>query len=77
MKIHIHIVPWSKKQSIEELWLDIFWNKLYKIKLQAKPINGEANEALIEFLSEHYKTPKRNIKIISWFTSREKLVEIV
>lgn len=76
MKIHVHIVPWSKKSSIDYLWEDIFWNKSYKVKISAKPVDGEANKALIEFLAQHFDIPRRNVKIISGFTSREKLVEI-
>ncbi|MFZ5341499.1 MAG: DUF167 domain-containing protein [Patescibacteria group bacterium] len=46
------------------------------MKISAKPVDGEANKALIEFLAQHFDIPRRNVKIISGFTSREKLVEI-
>lgn len=48
-----------------------------KIKLTATPTGGEANEALIKFLSKEWNIPKSNIKIKSGHTSRIKLIEIV
>ncbi|MEN6350599.1 MAG: DUF167 domain-containing protein [Syntrophomonas sp.] len=47
-----------------------------KIKLTAPPVDGEANQALIAFLSEFFKLPKKNVEIIKGETSRQKLVFI-
>lgn len=76
MKININIIPWAKKEEIFDLGNDLFGNKAYKIKINAKPIDGEANKRLIEYLSEYFKLPKRKIKILSWLTSRDKVVDI-
>lgn len=45
-----------------------------KVKLTAAPIEGKANKALIEFLSETFKVPKTSITIVKGETSREKTV---
>ena len=47
-----------------------------KIRLQAPALEGHANEALIEFLSELLKTPKSAVRILSGERSRMKRVEI-
>ena len=47
-----------------------------KIKLTAAPTDGEANEALIKFLSKEWDIPKSKIKIKSGHSSRTKLIEI-
>ncbi len=47
-----------------------------KVKLTAPPVDGEANQALINFLSSYFKIPKRNITLLKGETSRHKLVEI-
>jgi len=47
-----------------------------KIRLQAPALEGHANEALIEFLSELLKTPKGAVRILSGERSRMKRVEI-
>ncbi len=76
MKIHVQVVPLSKVQSIEELWLDMFWLRMFKVKLKAKPVDWDANKELIDSLSVHFDTIKKNIKILTWHTSKNKLIEI-
>ena len=49
-------------------------NKIYRINLKAKPIEGEANKELIKFLS---KELKRNVRIFSGFRSKEKIIEVI
>jgi hypothetical protein len=51
-------------------------NEVYKIRLHAKPIDGEANEALIAFLAQHFSTAKKNIRIVRGANNRHKIVEI-
>lgn len=47
-----------------------------KVKVQAPPVEGKANEALLEFLSERLGLPVRQFKILGGAKSRDKLVEI-
>jgi uncharacterized protein len=47
-----------------------------KIKLKAPPVDGKANEALIEFLSDILGVPRRQITLLSGLTSRQKRVAI-
>ena len=47
-----------------------------KIALTAPPLDGKANEALIEFLSKLLKTPKRDISITKGLTSKQKTLFI-
>jgi uncharacterized protein YggU (UPF0235/DUF167 family) len=35
-----------------------------RIKLAASPVDGDANEELIKFLTEYYKVPKSKYKIL-------------
>jgi hypothetical protein len=48
-----------------------------KVRLQARAVEGKANEALIEFLAAHFRVPRRNVRIVSGLKSRRKRVEIV
>ena len=47
-----------------------------KVRLAARAVDGQANDALIEFLASHYKVAKRSVRILSGFKSRQKRVEI-
>jgi uncharacterized protein (TIGR00251 family) len=47
-----------------------------KVRLHAPPVDGAANEALVEFLSGQLEIPKRAVRIVSGHSSRSKTVEI-
>ena len=47
-----------------------------KVRLQARAVDGKANEALIEFLAEHFRVPRRNVRITAGLKSRQKRVVI-
>jgi|GEM_PF-6322180 len=43
MRIHVHVVPGSKKQSVEKQGTDIYGHDIYKVKIAEKPVDGAAN----------------------------------
>ena len=47
-----------------------------KVKVTAPPVEGLANQALIDFLSRELEVPRRNVCIVSGFSSRTKVIEI-
>jgi uncharacterized protein (TIGR00251 family) len=47
-----------------------------KISLTAPPVNGRANEACIEFLSDLLKLPRSAVTITSGQSSRNKVVRV-
>ena len=47
-----------------------------KVRLAARAVDGKANAALIEFLAEHFKVPRRSVRIESGLKSRQKRVVI-
>lgn len=48
-----------------------------KIKLQSPPVEGKANDCLVEFLSDILGLSKSKIKVIKGETSREKSVLLI
>ena len=67
--------PWAKQEKLDKQ-LDLEGNEVYKVWIRAKPIDGEANKSLVDFLSEYFKTPKNKISILKGHTSRYKTVSI-
>ena len=47
-----------------------------EVRVMAAPVDGAANEALIELLAARLSLPKRAVRITAGATSREKMVEI-
>ena len=71
MIIKIYIQPGASKNEIVGKPGDAI-----KIRLTSPPIEGRANEALVDFLAKEYKVPKSQITIIRGHKSRQKLVKI-
>ena len=51
-------------------------NGVLRVRLQAPPVDGAANEALIAFLADELGVPRRHIRIVSGFGSRNKVLEV-
>lgn len=47
-----------------------------KISLTAPPVDGRANEALIEFVAERLRIPRARVSLVSGAASRMKLLRI-
>ncbi len=71
LQFRIKVQPRSSKNEIVGLQGDAL-----KIKLTAPPVDGEANEACVRFLSGFLKVPRQQVKIVSGQTSHYKIIEI-
>jgi len=71
VKLHLFIQPKSSKNEI----VGLHDGKL-KIKVTAPPVDGKANAELVDFLSDFFDLPKRNIEITKGDTGRNKTVII-
>lgn len=47
-----------------------------KVRLSAPPVDGAANEALVNFLAEIFAVGRRDVRILAGESSRSKIVEI-
>ena len=47
-----------------------------KVRLSAPPVDGAANDALVELLAELLEVPRRAVRIVSGLSSRAKVVEV-
>ena len=68
----VRVQPRSSKNEICGIYGDAI-----KIKLTSPPVEGEANEGLIKFLSDILKISKGQIEIISGHKSRTKSIKII
>ena len=69
--VRVRVIPRSPRTRVDGMRGDAVL-----IRLNAPPVEGAANDALIEFLSKSLKLPRRNIQIVSGETSRDKRVAI-
>ncbi len=71
MKITVKVKPNSKEQNIIR-------NKdgSLLVRLKSPPVDGKANQELINILAKEFKVKKSQIKIKYGSSSRQKLIEI-
>ncbi len=69
----VRVVPRASRTKISEVMND----GTIKIHLAAPPVDGEANEKLIEFLAEILHVPKTRIEIVAGQSGRDKLISIL
>jgi uncharacterized protein (TIGR00251 family) len=70
IRFSVHLQPRASKNEIAGLH-----GGALKVRLTAPPVEGVANEALIDFLSQSLDIPRRNVCIVSGFSSRNKVIE--
>jgi hypothetical protein len=49
----------------------------YQVSVKEQPIKGKANKAIEEALADYFDLPKSNVRIVSGYTSRHKIVELI
>ncbi len=69
--IEVKVEPRSSKKGIAGVM-----DNVLKVKLTAPPVEGEANEQLVEVISEVTGVRKSNIRIVRGLSSKRKIVEI-
>lgn len=70
MKINVRVIPKAKQNKV------VVEPDRLKVYLTAPPVEGKANQALIEILAEHYGVRRSQVRIISGQKGRDKVVEI-
>ena len=69
----IRVTPRARHNEVVEILND----GSVKIRLTAPPVEGKANQALVEFLAEVLDVPRSNIEIVAGHSGRDKLVSIL
>ncbi len=69
--LQVRVVPNARRNEVVGAYAEGV-----KIKLNAPPVDGKANETLIQFLAAKLGCPAKAIAIKSGAKSRSKLVEI-
>ncbi len=68
LKIKIH--PSSKRDSVEKKADDSF-----EVFVRAKPVEGKANDSMLELLSDFLKVPRSRLRLVKGGMTRNKIVE--
>ncbi len=69
--LSLHVQPGAKKTEPAGLH-----GGALKVRLHARPVEGAANAALLEFLGESFGVPLRRVELVSGQQSRQKRVRV-
>lgn len=69
----VRVTPRASRNEI----VDLLEDGTIKIRIASPPTDNEANETLIEFLSQILGVPKSRLDIVAGLTGRDKLIAVV
>lgn len=72
MRIEVRVKPRARRTEVSQLGPN-----RYQVAVSAAPHDGEANEAVVDALSEHFGVARSRVRIVRGHRGRTKLVEIV
>jgi uncharacterized protein (TIGR00251 family) len=70
MKIRVKVKPSSKTEEVSQE------GDRFIIKVKEPPKEGKANQAVIKLLAEHFGVSQSQVRILSGFRSRNKVIEV-
>lgn len=68
---NVQVIPRAPRNEIVGMV-----GNVVKIRLNAPPVEGRANEALVKFLAEVLKIPRAQVELVRGETSRHKVVRV-
>ena len=71
VRFAVHVQPRAKRTEVAGVHGDAL-----RVRLNAPPVDGAANEELIGFLARSLGVPQRAVRIVTGITARAKVVEI-
>jgi uncharacterized protein (TIGR00251 family) len=71
VKITVRVKTNARRNEVQQLA-----ERIYRVTVTAPPVEGKANEKVIELLAEHFGKPKRCFTILRGESFREKLIDV-
>ena len=71
VRVSVHVQPRATRSEIVGLH-----GAALKVRLQAPPVDGAANEALVALLAERLGVARRAVRVVAGASSRAKTVEV-
>lgn len=76
IRLAVRLTPRASRDGLDGIGVDADGRPVLRIRLTAPPVEGAANQALIDFLAGILPVRKKDISIRSGETGRLKILEI-
>jgi uncharacterized protein (TIGR00251 family) len=70
MKIQVKVKPNSRTEELSQE------GARFIIRVKEPPKEGRANQAVIKLLAEHFGVPQSQVRIVSGFRTKNKVVQV-
>jgi len=70
VKIQVKVKPGAKTEEVSRE------GDSFIVKVKEPPREGKANQAVIKLLAAHFGVPQSQVRILSGFRSRNKVIEL-
>ncbi len=71
MKIQVKVKPNSRTEEVSQE------RNGFIVKVKEPPKEGKANQAVIKLLAQHFGVPQSQVRILSGFRIKNKVIEVV
>ena len=71
VRFSVHVQPRAARTELRDVH-----NGALRVRVQAPPVDGAANAAVVELLAASLGVPRRSVRIVSGETARLKIVDI-
>lgn len=71
MRIFVKAKPSAREEIIEKID-----DNNFIVSVKEPPVRGLANQAIVRALADYFKTPQSMVKLVSGYSSRQKIFEI-
>lgn len=71
VRFNVRVQPRASRAGVDGLHGDAL-----RVRVNAPPVDGAANEAVVELLAELLKVPRRAVRVVAGESSRSKVVEV-
>lgn len=71
MKIAVRVKPRSRVEEVSGE------GDSYVVRVKEPPVEGRANRAVLRLLASHLGVPESRLRIVSGFSSRNKVIEVI
>ncbi len=76
LRVAIRLSPRAKADRLLAVAATTTGGRAVKASVSAPPLNGRANEALLQLLARAWRLPRRDLSIVGGAASRNKIVSI-
>ena len=70
VRFSVRVQPRASRTEVAGLY-----GTALKVRVHAPPVNGAANEAVVDLIAQLLRVPRSNVRIVPGTTNRSKVVE--